>query len=342
MKFVTSLLLLTICITFAASFRIPTEYIKKYSEYLKEHNKSYTNLTEFETRFNLFIEEYRKIEEFNKDHPTFTTGPNFFSDMTEEEQQKYLGVDPSQDEELPIDIEPVIEGRRLVETSIPVTLPRKVDWNAQGIITPVKNQGTCGSCTMHTTSALVEAWLKKKVGLTYNLSEQHLIDCARTDKPGCSGSLNKHNMDYMMTNGLVQEYYYPYTAVDGTCKTNVTKVSTSGPTYTILPTQNLVAFLTALSKGPVATEFYVNEIFKKYAGGVFDSKLCDNSPVNHAVLAIGYDLDAPIPYILFKNSWGTTWGEKGFFRMSVDLTAFASDGPCGLFRAADSITINWS
>lgn len=76
------------------------------------------------------------------------------------------------------------------------------------------------------------------------------------------------------------------------------------------------ALTEAIKKQPIAVAFYVQADFFAYAGGVYNPENCDGQP-NHGVLAVGFDLDAEIPFYRVKNSWGEVWGDKGFFSIAV-------------------------
>jgi hypothetical protein len=88
--------------------------------------------------------------------------------------------------------------------------------------------------------------------------------------------------------------------------------------------QNVVDLIRALQYGPVVVAHFVSEPFKFYSSGVFDGEGCQGGKlehVNHASVIVGYDLDAPIPYFKFRNSWADDWGEKGHYRIKIgDLT----------------------
>ena len=74
----------------------------------------------------------------------------------------------------------------------------------------------------------------------------------------------------------------------------------------------------AVNDQPVAVAQFVSSEFKFYAEGVYDGEGCENiNTVNHSSLLVGYDLDAEVPYMLFKNSWGELWGENGYYKMEI-------------------------
>ena len=175
-----------------------------------------------------------------------------------------------------------------------------------GYYTPVRNQGSCGSCWAFGTIAAFESNLKKN-GITTDLSEQWLVSC-NTDGWGCNGGWMAD--DYMVNPGAVLESCYPYTATDSTCYTGcpfVYQASSSGTTG------DDVASIKwgIVNYGGLAVAVYVNSAFQAYTGGVFNG--CDDKSCNHAVELVGWDDSKGTNGAwLMKNSWDTGWGEDGF------------------------------
>jgi cathepsin H len=99
-------------------------------------------------------------------------------------------------------------------------VPASWNWRDYGVVTPVKNQGKCGSCWTFSTVGCLEAHYMMKYGQFRNLSEQQLVDCADAfDNNGCNGGLPSHAFEYIMyADGLTDEASYPYTATNGTCQ----------------------------------------------------------------------------------------------------------------------------
>ena len=122
--------------------------------------------------------------------------------------------------------------------------------------------------------------------------------------------------DYVLDHHLNDKEKYPYTGHSKPCQTQSIgegKVSLSGCTQVGSTTTDLTA---AIRKQPVSVAFYVNFTFQFYHGGVFNPWFCHGNP-NHGVLAVGFDLTGNQPFYKVKNSWGTFWGEKGYFRIAI-------------------------
>jgi hypothetical protein len=174
-----------------------------------------------------------------------------------------------------------------------------------GIYTPIKNQGSCGSCWAFGTIGAMEAAYKKKYGTTLDLSEQYLVSC-NTLGYGCDGGWFAFAM--CKNPGAILESCFPYKAVDAPCS------YCSNPTRYKVVSYGSVSTTTSKIKsaiytyGCVAAAVYVNSYFQAYKSGVFSG--CQNGTVNHAIILCGWD-DAKGAWLL-KNSWGTGWGQQGF------------------------------
>jgi len=201
-------------------------------------------------------------------------------------------------------------------------IPRFKDWRIEGnFVTPVKNQGHCGSCwTFSSTGCLESAWAVHHNELT-SLSEQQLIDCAGAfDNHGCNGGLPSHAFEYVsQNNGIDTEAGYAYKAIDeGTCsydKNFDSPVKVKG-SFNITQGDEDSLFQAVLYLNPVSIAYEVVDDFRFYAGGVYQSDNCKQGPtdVNHAVLIVGFGVDSSgTNYWIVKNSWGPAWGMDGYF-----------------------------
>jgi len=215
--------------------------------------------------------------------------------------------------------------------------PPSVDWRDFNAVTPVKTQGSCGSCwTFATTGAIEGAW-KLAGGNITDLSEQQLIDCntgkiyGEEANNGCKGGSMDPAFKYIMANhGLATAKHYPYRMNEGHCRKNLaneTVVNLSG--YKDVNVGDEIALENALAIGPVALGIEADQTaFQLYSHGVFSGKC--GAKLDHGVLAIGYghDEDEDKDYWIVKNSWGTSWGEKGYIR--IERGAGGAMGLCGV------------
>lgn len=269
-------------------------------------------------RMTVFAENLESIIEHNKqEDKTYTKGLNKYSDLTNEEFIDYFKLDKTRRAE-----------QHCSATKGPhkdmsqVDIPAAWDWREHKGVTPVKNQGSCGSCWTFSTVGALEAHMLLKYKEFTPLSEQQLVDCASDfDNHGCEGGLPSHAFEYiyLQPRGISTETAYPYMAKDEVCKVNPLTYVLDVPGGAVNITEgDEVALAEAIAmKGPVSVAFEVVDGFRDYKTGVYKSKTCKNGTqnVNHAVLAVGYGTEKGVPYWIVKNSWGVDWGDKGYFKI---------------------------
>jgi cathepsin L len=207
------------------------------------------------------------------------------------------------------------------------TIPASLDWRTQNAVTPVKNQGQCGSCWAFSTTGSVEGAHAIATKNLISLSEQQLMDCASSyGNQGCNGGLMDDAFEFIIKNGgICSEASYPYKGVEGTCKT-CTEVATIS-SYVDNPSGNENNLSTLIQNGPVSIAIEADQsAFQFYSGGVF-SAACGHN-LDHGVLIVGYGTLSSKPYWIVKNSWGATWGMQGYILM------IQGKDECGLALAA--------
>ena len=294
----------------------------KFQKFIKKYHKKYTSIQEYMARFTVFKDNLLKAFSYtngNEDIP-FTTGVTKFSDLTEQEFAKtYLNLD---------------FGAMAYANFSPETVkisnaaPDAFSWKDQGVVSGVKDQASCGSCWAFSTVGNLEGLYAIKKGTVKTFSEQYLVDCDTSDS-GCNGGLMERTFTWLKSaGGIMYESDYAYTGSKGTCKKDTTKfadfkvtgykkLGTSSSTFSPVDEDEVKEYLYAT--GPLAIALNATPL-QTYTGGVLDltASKCSTSGINHAVLLVGYghDSSTDLDYWLVKNSWGSSWGESGYFRIS--------------------------
>ena len=274
-----------------------------FIKHVAEHNLSYATVEEFNARKEIFAAKDALIAEINADPAnTFTVGHNQFSTWTDSEYKRVLGYKPwSQN---------VID----VEDGVPTA--DSVNWVTAGAVTPVKNQGSCGSCwSFSSTGAMEGAWFIKS-GNLLSLSEQELVDCDHLGSNGCNGGSMEGAFQWYKSNKTELESDYGYTARNGTCKETSYTGQFNSTGYKTVTANSSSALMASIQAGPTSVAIEADKsAFQMYTGGILNSTACGTS-LDHGVLAVGYGTENGQAYYLVKNSWGSSWGDNGYVKIA--------------------------
>jgi cathepsin L len=303
-----------------------------FESYVKEHGKRYNSAEEYKMRRIIFEQKLEEIKKHNQD-PTqsYKKGVNQFTDRTNEEFRRYLGYDMGM-----ASASKAKKSESKFTYTATAPLPQAVDWRQNHIVTPVKDQGECGSCWTFATAEVIESYYALQTGQLAVLSEQQILDCTPNPQEcggtgGCQGGTSEIAFEQIIKmGGLSSEWTYPYVSWSGNnfqCQTTtgaITPVANlSG--YVDLPSNQYDPVITSLATtGPLSVALDASA-WSSYEYGVFTH--CNNSypDIDHGVLLVGYGVDPQYgPYWLVRNSWTTGWGEDGYIRIQRSNPA-----PCG-------------
>ena len=299
--------------------------VAQFSDYIKTYNKDYSD-TELVTRFSIFKNNLKKIEDHNAGNYSWKMGVNKFTDLTADEFKfYYTGFNNPR----PTFRKSGINFRELNLTPVE-DLPTEFDWTEKGAVTGVKDQGQCGSCWAFSTIASTEGVYYLSSGNLISLSEQQLVDCSSSyGNQGCGGGLMDNAFKYIEASGICSESDYGYTASDGVCKkcTSVTKIDS----YVDVTPNSETALQQAVLINPVSVAIEADESsFQFYSSGVLTAECGTN--LDHGVLLVGYGTLNGNDYWKVKNSWGLSWGQQGYILLARNVAQ--SGGQCGITMMA--------
>jgi len=327
----------------------------EWEEFKARYKKQYADDVEETARYELFLQSKERTEKLNRLNGQPVFGINWMSDRIESEKFK-KGL------KRPKDFVPTAPVMDFTEN---MRSPASIDWRFAKAVTPVKNQGQCGSCWAFSATEAIESQMILATGAKYDftLSPQQITSCAPSSGShgceGCNGGFTEGAYHYVKNAvGLANGFYIPYeqsltqsqrtkscprekvNAMDGEFeKLTGDYAQITGYSYAVAPctegeckSQNLKGLAAALERGPLSV--CVNAgVWNDYTGGVLTAKACGSMGADdqdHCVMAVGFNTTAPTPYWIVRNSWATTWGEEGYIYLEM------AKNTCGL---ADDATI---
>jgi C1A family cysteine protease len=318
----------------AANLKPREYYEEKFFNWVQEHSMPASSGSHFVQMLQNFANNDDIIETHNSGNQTFTLGHNKFSHLSLDEFREFVHLGLSR---------PEYTADFTLEAGDMSALPTSVDHVDQGHVTGVKDQGQCGSCWSFSATGALEGAYKLKTGSLKSFSEQHLVDCDNRKNggsdSGCNGGLMDNAFKWVQKNGgICSEAAYPYTSgttkKEGTCNTSCAKDAAVAPkSYTDVKKNDDNAMMTALAKQPVSIAIEADQsAFQLYKSGVFTAAC--GTKLDHGVLAVGYGSMNGVNHYRVKNSWGTSWGDKGYIYLARGISQ--KEGQCGMLSGPPS------
>ncbi|CAF1069878.1 unnamed protein product [Adineta ricciae] len=330
---------IALCCLFACAYSLPTFDTTLDSAWVlfkRTYEKQYASNAEETTRRSIWEDHIALIRKHNLEADlglhTYTLGMNKYGDLTNQEFVKQMnGLDLGLNVSFSGTCDQYVASGNLKR-------PASVDWRTKGYVTPIKDQGQCGSCWAFSTTGSLEGQHFAKTQQLVSLSEQNLVDCSTTyGNFGCRGGLMDNAFKYIKENsGLDTESTYPYEARDDTCRFNTKNVGATDTgckdikQYSEDDLQDAIATV-----GPISVAIDASHTsFQLYKSGIYNERACSSLQLDHGVLAVGYDTQNGQDYYIVKNSWGTSWGNQGYIWMTRN-----KKNQCGIATLASYPTV---
>ncbi|KAJ6226047.1 cysteine protease rd19c-related [Anaeramoeba flamelloides] len=317
-----------------------------FSLWTEEHNKQYKSDQEYEYRRQVFYQNFQKIKELNdnpNDHAVYSV--NHFSDLTQEEfhSTKRMHHPKPNVDELRIEKE--------WKSSQEMSAPENFDWRDKNVVTPIKDQGDCGSCWAFSAVQTIESNFAIHYNKLLPLSTEEVIECScglDTKKNECNSCGCLGGWPYLAYEdiknwgGLAAELAYPYSVPpfgdSYPCVVNTTGKTICAPTtycnrtcdkkkkthYAPISDWTFVAkneddMVNALYQyGPLSACLQSSGWMEWYHSGIANPLMCwghSLDDIDHCILIVGYGVEGSKKYWILKNSWGTKWGQNGYGKL---------------------------
>eukprot|EP00505_MAST-04D_sp_SCG-Rhode-Island_P001192 Stramenopile-MAST_4_protein_1192 len=298
---------------------------EKYVAWKTQYGKHYKSLAEEAKAMETFAKNDQFVIEHNSVERSYKVGHNAYSDLTSQEfAERFTGYKTK---------DAYLRRTKNYDHTLSAkanAAPSSIDWSQKGAVTPVKNQGQCGSCWAFSTTGSVEGAFQIAGNKLTSLSEQELVDYDRASGDnGCQGGLMDNAFGFIIKNGgLCTEAAYPYKAADMTCNKQACQSAVTITGHKDVPKMDEKALVAAAAIGPVSVAIEADKpAFQMYKSGVFDNAGCGTA-LDHGVLVVGYGTDSGKDYYKVKNSWGGQWGDQGYIRI------VRNKNMCGISQSA--------
>jgi len=289
-----------------------------------KYNKTYENQLNLTDTFTAWKKNREFVNRHNRQNHGYTLELNSFADIQWPHWIHRKGYN-----HIMADNEQVFKIPTLGDSYQDDSLPVSVDWRDKGVVTHVKNQQQCGSCWAFSAVGSMEGQHALKTGKLVSLSESQIVDCdVNGSDAGCSGGFMDRAFKYVISQGGIDtEKTYPYDPQDEPCVFNKTNVGATFSGFKDVKGGEKGLKQAVAKIGPISVAIDASSsTFQFYSGGVYYDSTCSSTMLDHGVLVVGYGKTVNgTDYWIVKNSWGDSWGEKGYIYMSRNR-----DNNCGI------------
>ena len=306
---------------------------EQFEQWRLTHGKHYTTPEERNYRLQLFKEKIAKILHHNSLKLSWTIGLNAFSDMTTEEVlSKHTGLSQERPKWIEEEYNMMMAEypHELEVSDLPNPSPSgNVDWSTAGGVNPVALQGNCGSDYAFSAAGAIAGifFSHYKPDTVPCYSVQQILDCSwGQGNEGCKGGLMQFALKWAAVGGIASCTQYPYTAQNQKCQPATPVWKPGG--YKAVPHRSVSALAKHNEIQPISVSIEATHIID-YKSGVYADPACGVN-LNHGVLLVGFSH----AYWKIQNTWGTSWGEDGYMRMSTTASPEVSGGICGILLDA--------
>jgi cysteine peptidase B len=303
--------LIVLSVLFAVALAA-TNYVDMFETFKVQFKRSYQSPAEEAAKLKIFMRNMETAAKLQRSNPEAVFGPNEYADMSPEEFKSRHNAEKHYARRPRVHPSPLFDQAKVAAAA------GKIDWRAKGAVTPIKNQGQCGSCWSFSTTGSIEGQWFLAGNPLVAVSEQQLVSCDTNDN-GCQGGLMDNAFEWIVQDNKGQidtEASYPYVSGDGivpACSPSGKTVGATITGHTDLPHSESQMATWMSTNGPIAIAVDATS-WQTYVSGIMTD--CISQQIDHGVLAVGYDDTYSTPYWIVKNSWGTSWGEQGYIRVA--------------------------
>jgi hypothetical protein len=332
--------------------------LQAFATFKAHYGRTYASLDEERTRAAIFEANMRRVDATNAANGgAWTAGVTKFSDLTPDEfSARYTMKVPRL---------PVVSGTRsrsrselVADAALLANLPPTVDWVAKGAVTPVKDQGQCGSCWVFGAVGSMEGFLQIAKGLPPTpptvLSEEEYLACYSSGYAVCNGGDAEAAFRWALTHAICTESSYPYIPPTGkpyppppVLHCNASNCSLPGAvglpqgdvkSIQYVATKSAAALMAAVALGPVSVSVWAGPL-QNYRGGIMSGNCMPYQAGDHVMLVTGYGTENGTDFWTIKNSYGKLFGEDGFMRLKRNDSACDANGGIGILSGPVYATV---